>query len=81
MTKSVFSNEYRLFMKMLEQERIQANLTQVQLAKKLGKPQSYVSKYENGERRLDLIEFLQIASCLHINVPDFIERLTAPETN
>lgn len=81
MTKSVFSNEYRLFMKMLEQERVQANLTQVQLAKKLGKPQSYVSKYENGERRLDLIEFLQIASCLRINVTDFIERLTATATN
>ena len=68
-------------MKMLEQERVQANLTQVQLAKKLGKPQSYVSKYENGERRLDLIEFLQIASCLRINVTDFIERLTATATN
>ena len=81
MTKSVFSNEYRLFMKMFEQERVQANLTQVQLAKKLGKPQSYVSKYENGERRLDLIEFLQIASCLRINVTDFIERLTATATN
>ena len=71
----------KLFMKMLEQERVQANLTQVQLAKKLGKPQSYVSKYENGERRLDLIEFLQIASCLRINVTDFIERLTATATN
>ena len=41
-----------------------AGLTQVQLAKKLGRPQSFISKVEQGERRLDVIEFLEVARAL-----------------
>ena len=57
MTKSVFTDRYRLFLQLLVQERRDKGITQVQLAEKLQKPQSYVSKYENGERRLDIVEF------------------------
>ncbi len=39
-------------------------MTQVKLAKRLGKPQSYVAKYEGGERRLDVVEFLAVARAL-----------------
>ena len=63
MTKSVFTDRYRLFLQLLIQERKDKEITQIQLAEKLQKPQSYVSKYENGERRLDVVEFLDIADC------------------
>ena len=41
-----------------------AGITQVELAERLGKPQSFVSKVERGERRLDVIEFCQVAEAL-----------------
>jgi len=47
-------------------------VTQFQLAQKLSRPQSFVSKYENGERRIDLIEFLAIAEALEIDPLEFI---------
>ena len=75
MTKSVFTDRYRLFLQLLIQERKDKGITQVQLAEKLQKPQSYVSKYENGERRLDVIEFLDIAGCLGIDPAEFIKKL------
>lgn len=52
-----------------------AKLTQAELSAKLELPQSYVSKYERGERRLDLIEFLQVAQVLEIDPLAFIEEL------
>lgn len=39
-------------------------MTQVELSKRLRKPQSFVSKYERGERRLDVVEFLEVADAL-----------------
>lgn len=47
---------------MLFREREAAGLTQAELAARLGRPQSFVSKYESGERRLDVVEFLEVAS-------------------
>lgn len=44
--------------------RKQAGLTQHQLAKKIGRPQSFVAKYEGGERRIDVIEFLKIVRAM-----------------
>lgn len=44
--------------------RRKAELTQVDVAKRLGKPQSFVAKYEGGERRLDVIEFLAVTKAL-----------------
>lgn len=75
MTKSVFTDRYRLFLQLLIQERKDKGITQVRLAEKLQKPQSYVSKYENGERRLDVIEFLDIAGCLDIDPAEFIKKI------
>ncbi len=62
---------------MLVQARKSSGLTQVQAAKGLGKPQSYVSKYENGERRLDFPEFIKVADVLGIDVVSFLEEFRA----
>ncbi|MEH1889241.1 MAG: helix-turn-helix transcriptional regulator [Nostoc sp.] len=75
MPKSVFSEEYNRFCQLLIEARKAAKLTQAELSAKLELPQSYVSKYERGERRLDLIEFLQVAQVLEIDPLAFIEEL------
>jgi transcriptional regulator with XRE-family HTH domain len=74
-TKSVYTEEYNWFRKMLIAARKSANLTQAELSIKLQRPQSYVSKYERGERRLDLIEFLELAEVLKIDPVVFIQQL------
>lgn len=67
MTKSAFSRRHAQFRKILVQARRDAGLTQVALAKKLGRPQSFVSKFERGERRLDVPEFIDVARALGID--------------
>jgi transcriptional regulator with XRE-family HTH domain len=59
--KSVHSAEQQLLRELLLAARDKSGLTQQKLAKRLGKPQSFVAKYEGGERRLDVIEFIMIA--------------------
>jgi transcriptional regulator with XRE-family HTH domain len=63
-TKSLRSAEHRALCRLLVAERQKTGLTQMDVAARLGKPQSYVAKYEGGERRLDVIEFLQVACVL-----------------
>ncbi|MES1949652.1 helix-turn-helix domain-containing protein [Salinisphaera sp. S4-8] len=50
---------------LLKQRRLSRGITQQELARKLGKPQSFVSKYESGERRLDVEEFINVCLALH----------------
>ncbi len=59
---------------LLRQVRLEAHLTQSQLAEILGESQSYVSKYETGERRLDLIEIEAICKAVGITLTNFVER-------
>jgi transcriptional regulator with XRE-family HTH domain len=75
--KSNFSNEYETFRKCIIDSRKKTKLTQAELANLLGKPQSYVAKYESGERRLDLIEFLLIAKALKVNPVEIIKAIEA----
>lgn len=75
MTRSVFTGKYERFRQLIVQARKDAGLTQVQLARKLGKPQSYVSKYEIGERRLDVIEFVEVAGALGTTPETLLRRL------
>jgi transcriptional regulator with XRE-family HTH domain len=60
---------------LLRELRIGANLRQEELAARLGKPQSFVSKLETGERRADLAEVRQICSAMSVGLADFVERL------
>jgi len=62
-----------VFCLLLTIARERSGLTQAQVAKKLKKPQSYVSKYERGERRLDFSEFLEIAEILGIDISNFVD--------
>ena len=75
MTKSVFTPAYRCFLDELIAARKSRRLTQVQLALLLKKPQSYISKYESGDRRLDFIEVLDILRALNIDPLDFMRHL------
>ena len=75
MTKSVFTEEYQIFLKLLIEERKHAGFTQTLLAEKLNQSQPYVAKYEKGVRRLDLIEFLEIADAIVFNPFDFLIKL------
>ncbi len=75
MTKSVFTENYTEFLKLLILARKQAGLTQKEVADKLHKNQSYISKYENGERRLDVIEFADIAMAIGVNPVKIFEDL------
>src|SRR3989344_5683858 len=61
MAKSIYTNEYKNVVKKLRKARNEADLMQVDVAKKLKKPQSYVSKIERGERRVDVAELSILA--------------------
>jgi transcriptional regulator with XRE-family HTH domain len=64
MSKSIRSPQHTKLRELLVAARKKAGLTQQDVADRLGRPQSFVAKYEGGERRLDVVEFLQIAAVL-----------------
>lgn len=66
---------YIRLQEMLIETRHTKNLTQVEVANRLGKPQSFVSKYESGERRLDVIEFIEVCKALSANPLSIIRDL------
>lgn len=73
MTRSVYSPQYRLLRTLLIKQRSKAGLTQTELAKKLNVNQTYVSKYELGERRLDIVEFFEIAEAIGFDPIKFLK--------
>ncbi|MCC9710203.1 helix-turn-helix domain-containing protein [Streptomyces sp. MNU76] len=75
MEKSIYSAEYQRLCTLLRELRREAGLTQVQVAAELDVPQSFVSKYESGERRLDVIELRHVARALGVPLRVVLERL------
>ena len=75
MPKTIHTELHRKFCALLADRRKEAGLTQETLAKRLGKPQSFVAKYENGERRLDVIEFIEVARVAGFDSAEFIREL------
>lgn len=73
MQKAIFTKEYGILVGMLIELRQNRNLTQVQLSILLNRPQSYISKYENLERRLDICEVREICLVLNKSFPLFIQ--------
>ena len=68
---------YAALREYLAAKRTQAGLTQAQLAAKIGKPQSFVAKYEVGERYVDAVEMLALARVLALDIRDLSELITA----
>lgn len=79
MAKSIYSAGQERLQKLLRKIRVEAGLTQMALASRLAKPQSFVSKYESGERRLDLVELDQICKAVGIGLVRFVERFDKPQ--
>lgn len=77
LTKSVHNRQYGYFLELLIAARKTAGLTQVEVAKRLTRPQSYVSKYENGERRLDIVELLDVAQAINFDPIALVRKLKA----
>ena len=61
MGKSIHTKEYAYFVERLKQARSEASLTQAQVAKKLKRPQSYISFVETGQQRVDVVELQRFA--------------------
>jgi transcriptional regulator with XRE-family HTH domain len=72
MTTSIYTKDYRYITEKLLEARKKANLKQIEVAKKLGKPQSYVSKVEKGERRIDVVELKILAKIYNKDITFFI---------
>ena len=60
---------------LLREVRVEAGLTQVELAARIEKDQAYVSRYESGQRRLDVLEIREICQAIGITLGEFVKRL------
>lgn len=67
MEKSIYSKEYSLFLEQLRNAREEKGLTQTEVAERLGQTQSFVSKVERGERRIDIVELRTL--CIALDLP------------
>lgn len=70
--RSLHSEAYQRFLFRLRGAREQAKLTQVEAARRLGRPQSYISKCESGERRVDIIELMEFAALYRKRLEFFV---------
>ena len=74
MEKTIYTREYAVLIHLLRVARQQAGLTQVELAKKVGQTQSFITKIERGERRLDVVQLRTICQLFGMSFPDFARR-------
>ena len=74
MDRSASQGKQERLLVLLREVRREAGLRQADLARSLGHPQSFVSKYESGERRLDLLELQQICAALGLSLTEFVRR-------
>ena len=72
MAKQLNAQRRQHIQMLLRSVREEAGLWQIDVAKRLNEPQSFVSKYESGERRLDVAELDQVCHALGITLPDFV---------
>jgi transcriptional regulator with XRE-family HTH domain len=75
MPKSLFTKRYTIFREHLQQARIDAGLSQEELAKKMGWDQTFVSKIERGVRRVDVVELIGICDALGLDPAEFVKDL------
>lgn len=72
MEKSIHSNQYLAFLKVLRHMRRRAGLTQIQLAEKIDETQTFVSKCERGERRIDVVELGAFCQAFGMSLKQFV---------
>jgi transcriptional regulator with XRE-family HTH domain len=75
MEKSIYTDVYAVVLRLLKDAREKAGITQVDLAKRLGQTQSFVSKIERGDRRLDIVQLRTLCQVYGITLADFVERM------
>ena len=75
MVKTIYAVEYFELLLLLRKKRLDAELSQKELAKRLGVKRSFIGKTERGERRLDVIELQAICRILGIKLQDFMDEL------
>lgn len=73
---SIYSEDYQLVINALKDARIKQNITQEKLASALNRPQSFIAKVENGERRIDVVEFVHIAKLLSIEPIKILKKIS-----
>jgi transcriptional regulator with XRE-family HTH domain len=81
MEKSVHTKEYLVLRRLLRETRELANVTQAELATRLGQTQSFISKCERGELRLDVIQLRSFCTALNTDLASFIRTLENRLTN
>jgi len=74
MRRSIGTVDHKRLLELLRQIRLDAGLRQVDVAKRLREPQAFVSRYETGERRLDLLELREVCRALGITLKEFVRR-------
>ncbi len=79
MPRAKSSRERARLLELLKKIRADAGITQVEMAKRLGQPQSFVSKYESGERGLDVLELLYVCKAAGISIGQFLQHLEEDE--
>lgn len=79
MGRTLRSPGHLALMDALKQARKNAELTQTELADRLERPQSFVAKYEKGERKIEVVEFVHITAALGISGSDILERIAGAE--
>jgi transcriptional regulator with XRE-family HTH domain len=75
LVRDLHSTRYKKLRRTLSESRRAMGMTQGELATKLRRPQSFVAKYEGGERRLDVIEFLDICGAIGVSPVDVLQKL------
>ncbi len=72
MPRSIYQNEHKKIVERLKQARLESGLGQVDVAKKLGKTQSYISKIESGQRRFDVLQLKEFAKIYNKTLDFFV---------
>jgi transcriptional regulator with XRE-family HTH domain len=72
MEKSIHTAQYVNFLKLFRETRIRAGITQIELAERVGQAQSFISKCERGERRIDIIELRTFCEALGTSLQQFV---------
>ena len=77
MRKSIHSQQYAVFLEVLRDARKRAGLTQIDTAARIGETQTFVSKVERGERRVDVVELRLFCEAFGIRLAEFVAALEA----